>query len=178
VGAQGGGACLGLAWDAGACAAVVTMGPELAGGAGAAPRRHVCLHPSVARHAHSGAVTGRAWRRGAVLTGDAAAAAPPVRCRGAAVPSRGGGAAAAEFGPGSHSLFASGDAARRCVALWDVSSGAAQPQPKQLLAPHADGPVLDVRVDADAAARSDGAGRLLLTLSAGELRVHARDAAL
>jgi hypothetical protein len=181
VGAQGGGACVGLTWDAGARAAVATMADGEAG-AGAGARRHVCLHPSVTRHPRSGMAVGRAWRRGATLTANAAAAAAAagdsvlLRCRGAAVPSRGGDAAAAEFGAGGHSLFASGDEARRCVALWDVSSGGAPP--KQLLSAHADGPVLDVRVDAHAAARRDGAGRLLLTLSAGELRVHARDALL
>jgi hypothetical protein len=160
VAAAGAGECTALTWDAAAGAAVASMGA-----------RHVYVHPTPLRI--GGVLTGRAWRRGGSLASDAAAGGAQLpRCRAAAVPARGGSAAGA--------LFAARDGSGSCVALWESAGAAPQlpgtppQQPRQRLAAHADGPLRDVRADADAAARGDGAGRLLLSLSAGMLCVHAR----
>ena len=81
---------------------------------------------------------------------------------------------------GAGSLFAAPDAARNAVALWQLP-GRQQPglgarpavPPLCWLTPHSDGTVLDVRCDAEAHLRGGGAS-MLLSLSAGELHVHAR----
>jgi hypothetical protein len=161
VAAAGAGECVAATWDAAAGAAVASM-------RGQQPAlRHVYVLPQPLVSAKQ--IVGRGWRCGGAVA-DAGAAPPNVACRAAAVPARGGADVDARG-----ALLACGDEARRCVALWQSGSGSGgAQQPVQRLAPHDDGPVLDVRVCAAAAARADGAGRLLLSLSAGQLRVHAR----
>ena len=168
VGVAGSGVA-GLAWDPGACTAVAS---RIAAGA----LRHATLAPLL-RDGAGGAGADRVWHNYADLT--PAPGPPPslpphlqAALRTAVVPGlRGAG-----------SLFAAPDAARCAVALWQLPSRqpglAPRPAVPPLcwLMPHSDGPVLDVRCDAEAHLRGDCASTLL-SLSAGELHVHARAAA-
>lgn len=157
-------AVAGLAWDPGARVAVASRFD-----AGFA--RHRFLAPVLS--SGGGGSRSRVWNP----FGETELAAPgvvpplaPAALRTAAVPGGGG------------SLFAAPDATRNAVALWRAPQRQAGPAragdpvaPMCWLAAHTDGPVLDVRCDAQAFASGDAAaGVLLLSLSAGELHVHAR----
>lgn len=159
------GACVaGLAWDPGARAAVASRFE-----AGVA--RHAYLAPALS--SGGGGPRSRVWSCFAEAALPAPGVAPPLApaaLRTAAVPG------------GACSLFAAPDATRNAVALWRAPQPPAGPArggvptaPMCWLAAHSDGPVLDVRCDAQAFASGDAAaGCLLLSLSAGELHVHAR----
>ena len=154
-------AVAGLAWDPSARAAVAS---RLEAGV----MRHAYLAP-VLSGGGDGGDRSRVWHcfAEAALAANGASPPPsPAALRTAAVPG----------GAGGSSLFAAPDVARRCVALWRAPPPPAGPghrapaaAPFCSLAPHSDGPVLDVRCDAQ-----DATGRFLLSLSAGELHVHAR----
>jgi len=170
IGTAGSGVA-GLAWDAGACAAVASRvdGGQL---------RHAYLAPTLrgGPACAAGGPVDRVWRGYADLLSDAAPTPPALgpALRTTAVPDGGAGGAG---------LFAAPDGHKQAVMLWRVpppgqAEGLSRPLPVRYasLAPHS-GPVLDVRCDAEARSRPDGAGRLLLSLSQDELHVHARAAA-
>ena len=168
VGVAGSGV-VGLAWDPCACTAIAS---RIAAGA----LCHATLAPLL-RDGVPGGPADRVWQNFGDLT-PTPGPPPPLphlqaALRTAVVPGAGG----------AGSLFAAPDAARNAVALWQLPSrqqpGLARPAVPPLcwLTPHSDGPVLDVRSDAEAHSRGDHGASMLLSLSAGELHVHARAAA-